>query len=328
MRLFIFICFFTGIFLSSAASFAQGKEHNFERDGYDRRFVVYTPPLYTGKQKMPVVMVLHGGGGNLEGTMDQVGMNETADKYGFIVVYPEGIGKGKFHVWNGGKCCGKAHEDDVDDVGYFDQLIEILKKNYAIDHKRIYSTGISNGAQMSYRLSCELSHKVAAIAPIAAQNMIENCKPKRGVPTIHFHGTEDKCAIYKGGYACGGCFADFFRSFGIPIKKHTWPCRSVMQTMEERAKYYSCQSRVPEIYFEHGDVTCKRWTGCRDEAEVELCSVHGGGHTWPGATKNIPACEKRPKGLMCKRWTEGIGKTTQNINANEAMWAFFSRFSL
>ena len=320
------LALFLFVFLLSNQAFAAEKEHKFDFEGYERRFVVYTPPLYRKNHKMPVVMVLHGGGGNLEGSRN-VGMEEVADKYGFITVYPEGIGKGKFHVWNGGRCCGQAYEENVNDVGYFSKLIDILKKNYAIDEKRIYSTGISNGAQMSYRLSCELSDKIAAIAPIGAQNMIENCKPKRAVPTLHFHGTDDRCALYEGGEACGGCFADFFRSFGIPMSRKTWACKPVEETIDIRVSAFSCKSKE-SVYYKRGDVTCKRWEGCKNGAEVELCTVYGGGHTWPGSKKSIPACEKRPKGLVCKRWTDGIGTTTQNINANEAMWAFFSRFSL
>lgn len=325
MRLFFLGCLCALFFITSSAV-AGEQDHSFRFEGYKRHFVVYTPPLYTGKQKMPVVMVLHGGGGSIESSR-RVGMEAVADKYGFIVVYPEGTGKGRFHVWNSGQCCGKAQEENINDIGYFEQLIEILKTHYAVDYKRIYSTGLSNGAQMSYRLSCELSDKIAAIAPIAAQTAMEDCKPKRAVPTLHFHGTEDKCARYYGGEACGGCFADVFRSFGIPMKRVVWACPPVEETIEARVKAYRCDADGA-VYYKSGDVTCTRWRGCENDVNVELCTVYGGGHTWPGVKKSVQACDKRPDGKLCKRWSEMIGKTTHNIDANEAMWAFFSRFSL
>lgn len=81
----------------------------------------------------------------------------------------------------------------VDDVGFVSDLIEDLAKNFPIDRKRVFATGISNGGMLSYRLACELSDKIAAIAPVAATGGITECKLKRPVPTLHFHGKKDSC---------------------------------------------------------------------------------------------------------------------------------------
>ncbi len=324
MRVHIYILLLI-VFVFSAPVMAADKDHSFKLNGYKRAFAVHTPPSYKYDKKMPMVMVLHGGGGNNKQVVEQTKMNETADKHGFIVVYPEGTGR-KFHTWNSGACCGKAKDKNVDDVAFISKMIDEMSKLYNIDKKRVYSTGLSNGAMMSYYLSCELSDKITAIAPVAAQNTTIPCNAKRAVPTIHFHGTADRCALYGGGQ-CGGCFADIFKSIGIPMKKKLWECKPVLDTVESRAKEFSCNN-LPEIVYRKGDVTCQRWSGCSGGAEVELCSIENGGHNWPRKDLVPSNCVSRPNGEICKARKKSMGHITQDININEAIWAFFSRFSL
>ncbi len=324
MRVYIYILLLI-IFIFVAPVIAADKDHSFKLNGYKRKFAVHTPPSYEYEKKIPMVIVLHGGGGNNKQVAEQTKMNETADKYGFIVAYPEGIG-GKFHTWNAGACCGKAKDKNVDDVVFISKMIDEMARLYNIDKKRVYSTGLSNGAMMSYRLSCELSDKITAIAPVAAQNTTIPCNANRAVPTIHFHGTADICARYDGG-ECGGCFADIFKSIGIKVKKRLWECQPVLDTIENRAKEFSCDA-IPEIVYSKGDVTCQRWENCLGGAEVELCSIKNGGHNWPGKDVVTPSCISRPNSKICKAHKKSIGHVTQDININEAMWAFFSRFSL
>ena len=118
---------------------------------------------------MPLVVVLHGGGGNAENIEEVTGFSEKADEEGFIVVYPDGSGRLDRYLltWNAGFCCGYALENNIDDVGFIRALIEYLQEKYAINRNMIYVTGISNGGMMSYRLGAELSDIVAAIAPVA-----------------------------------------------------------------------------------------------------------------------------------------------------------------
>ncbi len=324
MRIYIYILLLIS-FIFSAPLMAADKDYSFKLNGYKRAFSVHTPPSYKYGDRLPVIMVLHGGGGNNKQVVEQTKMNETADKYGFIVVYPEGIGR-KFHTWNAGACCGKAKDKNVDDVAFISRVIDKISKLYNIDEKRVYATGLSNGAMMSYRLSCELSDRITAIAPVAAQNINIPCNAKRAVPTIHFHGTADICARYDGGQ-CGGCFADIFRSIGIPMNKKLWECPPVLDTIENRAKEFSCNA-VPEIVYRKGDVTCQRWAGCSGGAEVELCSIENGGHNWPGRVSAPSNCVSRPNGKICKARKKSMGHVTRDINVNEAIWAFLSRFSL
>src|SRR5581483_1221143 len=139
----------------------------------------------------PVVLAFHGGGSNAMQMADFCGLNAKADGAGFIVAYPEGSGRlARDHTWNGGNCCGYAMEQKVDDVGFVRVLLDDLAWRARIDTKRVYATGMSNGAVMAYRLASELADRIAAIAPVAGPMGTATCKPSRPVSVMHFHGTE------------------------------------------------------------------------------------------------------------------------------------------
>lgn len=312
--------------------------HTLEHDGLTRHFRVHLPPGFASagartpsersREKLPMVLVFHGGGGNIDGMVRTSGMDEAADEHGFIAVYPAGTGRwqDKLLTWNAGRCCGSAMDNDVDDVGFVAELIDFMVDRYAVDRRRVYATGHSNGAQMSYRLACELADRIAAIAPNASQGVPEECRPSRAVPVLHLHGTEDRCALYHGG-ECGGCFADFFRDLGVPVPRKTWSCPTVSEAVAAWADRNGCEPETA-VMLEKGDVRCKTWQGCADGADVTLCTVDGGGHTWPGGTYAPEICRTRPDGALCRRWKQGVGEINRDVDANEVMWEFFRRHRL
>src|SRR5437879_1570747 len=136
-------------------------------DKRTRTYLVHVPPNYDPKKPTPVVLAYHGGGSNAVQMVRFCGLNETADKHGFLVVYPNGTGllEGAL-TWNGGNCCGFAMQHQVDDVGFTRALLDDLGKVANVDPKRVYATGMSNGAILAYRLASELSDRIAAIAPV------------------------------------------------------------------------------------------------------------------------------------------------------------------
>lgn len=296
-----------------------------EWGGQRRPFIVHLPND-AAKENLPVVLVLHGGGGNADNMRQMTGMNDVADKHGFVAVYPEGFGSpliDRMRTWNGGDCCGPAMKKKSDDVGYIGAVIDALVAQYKIDASRIYATGHSNGAMMSYRLACEMSDRIAAIAPNAGQRRGLDCIPKRPVPVLHIHGTADPCARFDGGGQCGGCYSKFL-GFGVG---DTGPCPSVRAGLEEAAKLNGCDMTT-EITLQKGVATCERYK-CQKNAAVELCSLKGIGHRWAGTADKGPAmCSKEPDKKLCKRFEETVGPGTADVDAGELAWAFFSRFSL
>ena len=285
-----------------------------------------------GREKeanLPVVLAYHGGGGNVDAMVRTSQLIPKSDSAGFIVAFPEGDRPMRFidnfETWNVGRCCGSAVEKNVDDVGFASALMDYLISNYQVDRKRIFATGISNGAQMSYRIACELSGRIAAIAPVASIGITEQCNPTRAVPILHIHGTADACALYNGG-TCGGCYQRFMQSFGLKIKESPWSCKSVADHIEKWRQVQHCSNKQ-NVIFNHGAAKCVS-TDCESGSEVALCTLTGAGHTWPGGKSPTKSCESNPAGRMCKNYEEIAGPISMDMNANDIIWDFFSRHPL
>jgi len=286
-------------------------DHDFSlvHDGLTRIYKVHVPPSYDKKTSISVVLNFHGGGGNAEGAMKQTKMNEKSDNAGFIVVYPQGTGKtllGKiFGTWNAGRCCGYAKENNVDDVGFVSALLDDLASKFNVDEIRIYATGHSNGALFSYRLACELTDRIAAIAPTAAHDAFDDCNPSRPISVMHFHGTADPAALYNGGH-CGGKSGD-----------EGWECTAVPKYIDGWKVLNNCLTES-SVTYQNGSATCETFEPCDDSSEVTLCTIEGGGHTWPGGNyyKDTPA------------WKEAVGELSLDISANDSMWEFFKKHPL
>lgn len=162
-----------------------------------RTYLVHVPKDYDPKKPAPVVLALHGAAMNGSMMVWFSGLNKTSDKEGFIVVYPSGTGTGPFLTWNAGGFNGKMAEGRADDVAFIGKLLDDLGAVVKVDEKRVYACGMSNGGMMSYRLAAELSDRIAAIAPVAGTIAIDESKPKRPVPVIHFHGTTDTFVAFE-----------------------------------------------------------------------------------------------------------------------------------
>jgi polyhydroxybutyrate depolymerase len=253
--------------------------------GRDRQFILHVP---SGYDRAPTALVLNFHGFTSDPTQQEYFsvMSEAADREGFAVAYPQGVG----NSFNAGACCGTAADQGLDDVGFAAALIDAVAEEMCLDPARVYSTGLSNGGFMSYRLACELSDRIAAIAPVAGVMGIEDCTPSRAVPVLHFHGTADALVLYDGGGVTG------------------FP--SVEDTVSGWSERDGC-SGDRQVSFEQGDALCERWDACDQESAVELCVIDGGGHTWPGG--RVPAV---------------AGKTSQDLIATDRMWQFFSEHPL
>ncbi|WP_224249919.1 extracellular catalytic domain type 1 short-chain-length polyhydroxyalkanoate depolymerase [Hyalangium gracile] len=262
-----------------------------------RTYNVHVPPGYDATKPTPTVVAFHGFSSTAQEQEGLSKMSQVADEEGFIVVYPQGLNypealrrtdpeNADTQSWNAGGCCGPAQIYDVNDVDFVEAVFKDLDTRVCVDTRRTYATGMSNGAFFSYRLACERAERFAAIAPVAGMENVINCTPRRPVPVMHFHGTADTTITYDGGT--------------IPFGR---PYPSAPATVAKWAERNGCTGTLQET-FRQGDSTCVTHTGCA--APATLCTVQGGGHTWPGGL--IPP---------------SYGHTTQDLDATREMWRFF-----
>ena len=119
-------------------------------DGLGRSYSVHLPPQAAGGKPLPVVLNFHGAGSNGKQQEHYSKMDIAADRDGFIAVYPDGTGRMDSHfTWNAGFCCAYAMIHRIDDGGFVIALIGDLAARTPIQQRRIYATGLSNGAMMS-----------------------------------------------------------------------------------------------------------------------------------------------------------------------------------
>lgn len=255
--------------------------------GQDRTVHVHVPTKYDPAKRTPVVLNFHGFTSNGKEQALYTGMNRKADEAGFIAVHGEGIGQQQ--SWNAGACCGEAMESKVDDVALVSTIIDELDAKLCVDAKRVFATGMSNGGFLSHRLACELSSRIAAIAPVAGVMGIATCTPARPVSVMHFHGTSDALVPYE----------------GVDSNGRKFP--SVAATADGWATRNGCTDTA-RTTFESGDAKCTTRDKCTAGSEITVCAITAGGHTWPGA---FPVA--------------AMGHTSQSIRATDAMWEFFQK---
>jgi len=269
--------------------------------GRSRSYIVHVPPKDDPKHPTPVVLAFHGGGSNAEQMVRFCGLDDKADKEGFIAVYPNGTGRLEQRLtWNGGNCCAYAMWNNVDDVGFTRSLLDDLAKVVSVDPKRVYATGISNGGIMAYRLAAELSDRIAAIASVAGTMGTSTCHPKRPVSVMHLHGTDDEFLPFKGGKGTRSLtqteFYSVEHSIRAWVKANGCPEKPAVKDLPTKA---DDGTTVEQKTYETG----------KEGAEVILVTINGGGHTWPGRDPIV----------------RFLGKSTKNASANDLMWEFFKR---
>ncbi|MBK8499221.1 MAG: T9SS type A sorting domain-containing protein [Flavobacteriales bacterium] len=261
-----------------------------------RTYTVRLPSVYDGSTALPLVIAMHGGFGSGTQLENQSQLSATAEQEGFIVVYPDGVPSPLgIRTWNAGGCCGYAMNNTIDDVGFISALLDTLFSALAIDTLRVYATGMSNGGFMSYRLACELSERIAAIAPVSASMTIDVCDPVRAMPVIALHSFLDTSVPYLGGIGDG--VSGHYNS----------PMDSVQTAFALRANCIILNDTIVD----DAEMTVIRWHDCDCGHEVITYMTQDGGHSWPGGNGT------------------GIGDPPSTvISANELMWDFFQQYTL
>ena len=191
-------------------------------DGETRIYDLHVPPSYDGATPIPLVLDIHGWLSSKTGQRFFSGFDALSDTEGFAVVWPQGLfGKPGdpegFNPpagpsWNAGFCCGAAVVSKPDDVGFLRTLVEAVAREVAIDRRRVYVTGLSNGGAMTQRLACEAADLFAAAAPVSfpiALVPYTSCAPSRPIAVLTFQGLTDVLVPYGG----GGSFPSAAESF-------------------------------------------------------------------------------------------------------------------
>jgi polyhydroxybutyrate depolymerase len=287
-------------------------DHDLELRHRDRlrTYVVHVPPQVARGAALPLVLSFHGAGANARDHQAWTEMDRVADREGFVTVYPDGTGllPRNLLTWNAGTCCGYAHRHGVDDVGFVLALLAGLSRRLPLDPTRLYATGMSNGAMMSYRLAVEATPRLAAVAPVAGTMVVESFTPSRPMPVMHFHSVDDPRAPYDGGY---GPFLPFLtrvlhpsveETIGRWIRNDGCPGEPRTAATVRVGRETDAQAAQQLVY-----------GPCFGDSEVVLWKLSGVGHVWPGAAAKYPQ-------LL-------LGPPTRVVDASEAMWRFFTRFS-
>jgi polyhydroxybutyrate depolymerase len=272
---------------------AQPELHLFSHDGLSREYYLYLPDSM--EVDSPLLFVFHGYSGSASSIMNYSGLNQIADDNGFAVCYPQGlIDEWDYAFWNVGY---DWHVDEtVDDVGFSTSLAQYLQTEYNLSAQNTFSTGMSNGGDMSYLLACQASDVFKAVAPVAGCMMTwlyNSCVPLNPIPVFEIHGTDDDVTWWDG--------ADENNNDGYG------PWESVDTTFNFWTQLNSCTEFIidtlPDIDMSDGSyVVSHKNTNGLNNNEVWLYEVVNGGHDWPGAYGNM------------------------DFNSSEEIWNFFENF--
>lgn len=265
--------------------------------GRVRTYRIHVPASYRRGRAVALVLAFHGRLGNGRSMAHISGLDTTSDRHGFIVVYPDGVDRS----WNDGLATPAA-QAGVDDVAFVRALVARLQALYTIDPDRIYATGLSNGAMLTELLGCELAGTLAAIAPVAGSlpsPVATGCAPAAPLPVLLIHGTSDPYVPYDGG----------------TLRSDVGTVLSAPATFARWSALDGCagppRSRaLPAHGADRARVTVTRAGGCPSRVAVQLDTIVGGGHTWPGGWQYLPAFI--------------VGHTSRQLDASDAIWSFFA----
>ena len=261
--------------------------------GRERTVIVHVP--HNAAARRPLVLDLHGSGSTASRQEGFSGLDATADAHGFVVAYPQGlIPDGSGFDWNipgvplfGGRAVPKGAADDV---AFLKQLAGVLERRDCVDPKRIYATGFSGGARLSSQLACDAAGTFAAVAPVSGLRDPTPCPATRAVSIVSFHGTADPVDPYAG-------HGQSYWTYSVPAALSGWSKRD------------GCSAHA--VTQPAKTVTLTRYTGCRDGAVVELSTIAGEGHEWPGGPR------------LPRAYTAFLGPQSSAVDANEAIWRVF-----
>ncbi len=275
-------------------------------DGQERTARLHIPGTLAPAAPRALVIGLHGAGGNGADFLERNGWRALADEAGFVVVAPDGLPPrlnraARFvdnpRLWNTGQLDPNNPRTAIADAPFIEALITEVRRRVAIDERRIFMTGHSNGAGMTYRLAQEMNHRLAAIAPVMSFCWQEDPRLDYALPTLAIYGMEDPLVPFAGGTAqlpWGG--------------SRTTP--PVDDTLEKWARALACGG--PRTVATNDDgVKLIEYPACRGPAVFRALIIEGHGHEWPGG---------RRSGIARRM----VGPRRDVLDATRVIWDFFS----
>ncbi|MAZ31383.1 MAG: hypothetical protein CMP57_04730 [Flavobacteriales bacterium] len=240
-----------------------------------REYIFYKPE--SASSKAPLVFVSHGYTGSANGIMNYSGFIELAEEQGFAVCFPQGQYDGNTAYWNVGY--NFTPNNAADDVKFFVELAAHLQETYDLSPEKTFSSGMSNGAEVSYLLACEASETFAAIAGVAGtmfNGIINNCSATQNVSIMEIHGTQDNVTYYNG---------DSNDTFWGPYPGQEevidfWVQNNDCQMVQSGYLPNNVQNDGSEVFVE-------KYSSSSTNTHVWFYKVEGGGHDWPGSDGNM-----------------------------------------
>jgi len=272
--------------------------------GVARSAILHCPGPRPSREKLPLVLVLHGGGGTALHAREATRFSDKADAEHFAVVYPNATRADETRparflsnppMWADGAGRGHTAGGEVDDVGFIGAVIDEVARMVRIDLDRVYATGFSNGAAMALRAGAELSERLAGVAAVAGTLWTRPHKPARPVSMMYITGTEDTLNPIEGGV---------YRSHWGKMERKA----PLHELLGEWAGWLGCGGS-PGITRSEAGVVTWQYGPAPGGGEVRAHIIEGCGHVWPGG---------RP--VLAERWS---GPASDKLDATGAIWEFF-----
>ena len=292
------------LLLAHSAWASDIQELTLTADGHRWTYYLHVPDAVRGKAA-PLVLVFHGAGGGGRAYLEKNGWLTESTRGGFVVAAPDGLPArpnlpANFllnpRVWNSGQLQADSPRSKVDDMAFVNALLDDIAKRDTIDPKRIFATGHSNGAGMTFMVGARLSTRFAALATVMGQNSVTDAQPLRALPTLVMLGTDDPLNPTQGGTRKlpWGNSTVPPPAQGLAAWSHALGCTASAQTVRDDA-----------------DVRAERYGDCRNGAQVLVWNIKGQGHAWPGGQDSgLPASV--------------MGPNPTRINATREIWSFFA----
>jgi polyhydroxybutyrate depolymerase len=306
----IAIAIFSQVFAAAEPVLARDIEKSMEIGGFQRSYTVFIPDrLQQSQGPFPAVIMLHGGLGNGSIIRRQMRMDAVAEREGFAVIYPDGLGRG----WNDGRV-DRARQrgpyGSAGDVAFLKSIVDTLTRDNLVLGSQVFLSGVSNGGMMSLRMGCEAAEFFAGIAPIIAsipEDIAGTCKPSRPVPLLLINATEDPLVPWDGG--------------GVGFAGGRGQVISTTETIAFWHHINGCSPEEKNLTFTQGasgngtGVKGNLFRDCRSGAPVALVSIEGGGHRIPG---------REDRAHPIANWF--LGRQNHDFETAEEVWHFFASY--